>query len=92
MPNIKSIKYVPAAIVCLLLGVVQFVMALLIVETIAQGLGIEHAIKPRSKLAKFFYMGETARVPFLLASTIVLAPVTIAFAINEKFHAKHQKH
>lgn len=85
-----TIKYIPAAIARVLLGAIQFMMALLLVEAIAQGLGIDHAIKPKSKLAKFFYVGETARVPLLLGFAIILAPVTLGFAIKDKLHARHK--
>ena len=71
-----------------LLGIMAFLIGLLTIESIAMIVGEPRAIKPKSRLARFFYTSETARVPMMLGIAIILTPLALADAIHRRITRK----
>jgi len=55
------------------------------IEILAEQLDIPHAIVPKSRLARFFYVSEIARVPILLCIAIILSPLAIGDKVRARF-------
>ena len=67
---------------------VAVIVFLLFIESLAEALGMEHAIEPKSKLARFFYISETARVPLIIAFSIILSPITLGYKIKDRLFTR----
>ena len=73
-------------------GFMAVVIGLLFIESLAMALGENHAVQPpTTKLARLFWVSESARVPIIIGFAIILSPITLGYKIKERFFKKQEK-